>query len=195
MSMTAPRPGAQLSAEESRRLLVEVAAAQDRTAFAALFAFYAPRVKAFMLRFGMTAPVAEDLAQETMLLVWKKAAYFDPSKAGVSTWIFTIARNLRVDRLRRESRPLAAVDILDPSDEPEAPVSGEAVVLTIEREERVRRALALLPSDQATVVKLSFFGEKAQSEIASELGIPLGTVKSRVRLAFGRLREILDDLK
>ncbi|MCC6206352.1 MAG: sigma-70 family RNA polymerase sigma factor, partial [Hyphomicrobiales bacterium] len=83
----------------------------------------------------------------------------------------------------------------DPSEEPEAPETGEAIMLTAEREERVRRALAMLPHDQAEVVRLSFFGEKPQSEIASELGIPLGTVKSRVRLAFGRLRQILEDLK
>lgn len=188
-------PESVLSPAESARLLRAVAATQDRTAFAVLFGFYAPRVKAFMMKGGMPAPAAEELAQETMLVVWRKAAYFDAGKAGVSTWIFTIARNLRIDRLRRESRPLALPATPDPSEEPEAPETGEAIMLTAEREERVRRALAMLPHDQAEVVRLSFFGEKPQSEIASELGIPLGTVKSRVRLAFGRLRQILEDLK
>jgi RNA polymerase sigma-70 factor (ECF subfamily) len=145
------------------------------------------------MRSGMAASAAEDVAQETMLLVWKKASYFDPARAGVSTWIFTIGRNVRIDRLRRESRPAAAA--FDPSDQPDSPVSGEAAVMTAEREERVRSAIAMLSPEQADILRLSFFGDKPQSEIASELGIPLGTVKSRVRLALGRLRLILDDFK
>ena len=184
-----------LSPEGARHLLVAVARGRDREAFAALFAFYAPRLKAFMMRSGMAASAAEDVAQETMLLVWKKASYFDPARAGVSTWIFTIGRNVRIDRLRRESRPAAAAAAFDPSDQPDSPVSGEAAVMTAEREERVRSAIAMLSPEQADILRLSFFGDKPQSEIASELGIPLGTVKSRVRLALGRLRLILDDFK
>jgi RNA polymerase sigma-70 factor (ECF subfamily) len=193
--MTARRDDASLSPQESRRLLEDVAVHRDRAAFTTLFGFYAPRLKAFMMRSGMTAPVAEDLAQETMLLVWRKASYFDPRRAGVSTWIFTIARNLRVDRLRREARPMAITRAFDPSDEPDSPASGETVVMASEREERVRAALGMLSEEQAEILRLSFFAEKPQSEIATELGIPLGTVKSRTRLAFGRLRQILDDLK
>lgn len=184
-----------LSADEASRLMVAVAVERDRAAFAVLFGFYAPRLKAFMRRSGMNSPAAEDLAQETMLLVWKKAAYFDPSRASVSTWIFTIARNARIDRLRKESRPTAIANTFDPSDEPDAPVSGEAAVMTAEREERVRNAISHLSDEQADALRLFFFGEKPQSEIAGELGIPLGTVKSRLRLALGRLRQILDDLK
>jgi RNA polymerase sigma-70 factor (ECF subfamily) len=184
-----------LSPEGARHLLVAVARSRDREAYAALFAFYAPRLKAFMMRSGMAASAAEDVAQETMLLVWKKASYFDPARAGVSTWIFTIGRNVRIDRLRRESRPAAAAAAFDPSDQPDSPVSGEAAVMTAEREERVRSAIAMLSPEQADILRLSFFGDKPQSDIASELGIPLGTVKSRVRLALGRLRLILDDFK
>jgi RNA polymerase sigma-70 factor (ECF subfamily) len=184
-----------LSADEGKRLLAAVATERDRAAFAELFGFYAPRLKAFMMRSGMSAPVAEDIAQEVMLLVWKKASYFDPARAGVSTWIFTIARNVRIDRLRRDGRPALVANAFDPSDESEGPVSGEAAVLADERDERVRAALAMLSEEQAEILRLSFFAEKPQSEIASELGIPLGTVKSRVRLAFGRLRTILDDLQ
>ncbi|MBN9255098.1 MAG: sigma-70 family RNA polymerase sigma factor [Mesorhizobium sp.] len=183
------------SAPEASRLLAAVAADRDRAAFAVLFGFYAPRVKAFLRRSGMTASAAEDVAQETMLIVWKKASYFDPARAGVSTWIFTIARNARIDRLRREGRPAAVAEAFDPSDEPDAPVSGEQAVIAAEREERVRTALGLLPREQAEILKMSFFGEETQSQIASAFGIPLGTVKSRVRLALGRLRQILDDLK
>lgn len=184
-----------LSAEEARRLLAAVAEGRDRAAFAILFGFYAPRLKAFMMRSGMAVSIAEDIAQETMLLVWKKASYFDPARAGVSTWIFTIGRNVRIDRLRRESRPAAVVSAFDPSDEPDSPVSGEAAVMAAERDERVRSAVALLSPEQADILRLSFFGDKPQSEIASQLRIPLGTVKSRVRLALSRLRLILDDLK
>ncbi|CDX46913.1 RNA polymerase sigma factor [Mesorhizobium sp. ORS 3359] len=184
-----------LSAQEASRLLAAVAARRDRAAFAVLFAFYAPRLKAFLKRSGMTASVAEDVAQETMLLVWKKASYFDPARAGASTWIFTIARNARIDRLRRDGRPAAIAEAFDPSDQPEEPVSGEQAMIAAEREERVRTAIALLPPEQADILKKSFFGEETQSEIADAVGIPLGTVKSRVRLALGRLRQILDDLK
>lgn len=193
--MTVRRDPTILSADDGRRLMMAVAIERDRAAFATLFGFYAPRLKAFMMRSGMPASAAEDVAQETMLLVWKKAATFDPQRAGVSTWIFTIARNARVDRLRRESRPAAIANAFDPSDEPDGPVSGEAVVMAAEREERVRSAMGLLSEEQAEILRLSFFGDKPQSEIAGELGIPLGTVKSRVRLAFGRLRTILDDLQ
>ena len=195
MAMTMRADTGALSAEEAKRLLAAVAEGRDRAAFATLFGFYAPRLKAFMMRSGMAVSTAEDIAQETMLLVWKKASYFDPARAGVSTWIFTIGRNVRIDRLRRESRPAAVVNAFDPSDEPDSPVSGEAAVMAAERDERVRSAVALLSPEQADILRLSFFGDKPQSEIASQLRIPLGTVKSRVRLALSRLRLILDDLK
>jgi len=118
-----------LSAPEATRLMAAVAANRDRVAFAALFGFYAPRLKAFLKRSGMTPSAAEDVVQETMLLVWKKASYFDPARAGVSTWIFTIARNARIDRLRRESRPAVIAEAFDPSDQPDAPVSGEQAII------------------------------------------------------------------
>jgi RNA polymerase sigma-70 factor (ECF subfamily) len=193
--MTTRGQGSGLSAQESARLLVAVALDRDRAAFGSLFAFYAPRLKAFMLRSGVTTSAAEDIAQETMLLVWKKARYFDPGRAAVSTWIFTIARNVKIDRLRREQRLTAISNAFDPSDEPDGPVSGEALVLANERDERVRRALTMLSEEQAQILRLSFFGDKPQSNIARELGIPLGTVKSRIRLAFGHLRQILENVK
>lgn len=195
LAVTMRKDGEVLSAREASRLLMAVATDRDRAAFAVLFGFYAPRLKAFLRRSGMSASVAEDVAQETMLLVWNKASYFDPSRAAVSTWIFTIARNARIDRLRRDSRPAAVAEAFDPSDQPDAPMSGEQAVIAAEREERVRAALKLLPREQADILEMSFFAEETQSQIASASGIPLGTVKSRVRLALGRLRQILDDLK
>lgn len=193
--MTMRETNAARTAEDRCELLLDIAAKRDRTAFAAIFGFYAPRLKAFMMRSGMTAPVAEEIVQETMLLVWRKASYFDPRRAGVSTWIYTIARNVRIDRLRREGRPLSVAASFDPSDEPEAPVSGEAAMLVSEREERVRAALSFLSAEQAEIIRLSYFSDKTQTDIANELDIPLGTVKSRVRLALGRLRHVLEDLK
>lgn len=180
------------SPEELIRLLDAVARAQDRNAFARLFAYFAPRVKSFLVRSGLADAVAEEVTQEVMIAVWRKASYFDPGRAGASTWVFTIARNRRIDRLRR-LRTRTTDPFPDPSDEADTPPSGEDIALTAEREKAVRTALATLSDEQATVVRLSFFSEKPHAEIARELGIPLGTVKSRVRLALNRLRTLLDN--
>lgn len=179
------------SPEELVRLVAAVAREQDRNAFARLFGYFAPRVKSFLMRSGLADSAAEEVTQEVMIAVWRKASYFDPAKAGASTWVFTIARNQRIDRLRR-TRSRTAVNVVDPSDELDAPPSGEDITILAEREEGVRKALASLPAEQSAIVRLSFFAEKPHAEIARELGIPLGTVKSRVRLALARLRTLLD---
>lgn len=175
-------------ADELARLVQRVAHERDRQAFAALFGYFGPRLKTFFMRGGLAAGVAEDLAQETMLALWRKASFFDSARAGVSTWVFTIARNLRIDHLRRQRDP--ALLVQEPAEEP--PTLEEAV-LTAERELRVRSALSGLSPEQSTIIRLSFYSEKSQSQIAEELGIPLGTVKSRVRLAMNRLRSLLED--
>ena len=184
----------ELSAGQAGQLVVAIAESRDRDAFAVLFRHFAPRIKTFMMRAGMAPAAAEELAQETMLAVWQKASYFDGSRAGAATWIFTIARNLRIDRFRRQNLSVAPGGFADPSREPEAVPTGEAIALVAERERRVREALALLSEEQAHIVRLAYFGEKPHSMIAAELGIPLGTVKSRIRLAMGRLRVALEDL-
>ncbi|HWA68210.1 MAG TPA: sigma-70 family RNA polymerase sigma factor [Rhizomicrobium sp.] len=177
-------------AMELDTLLGRVAQGRDRAAFAALFAHFAPRIKAYLMRLGAPAALAEDLAQEAMLSLWRKAQLFDPAKASCGTWLFTIARNLRIDALRRERRPE-----LDPGDfAPEAePDPGDAMSLAA-GEGRLREALGTLPPDQALVVELSFFADKPHSQIADELAIPLGTVKSRLRLAMARLRGALGEM-
>lgn len=190
---TAPPDEMTLSPEAQVRLVAAIAASADRQAFAILFRHFAPRVKTFLMRSGLPALTAEELAQETLLSVWRKASYFDPGRAGVATWIFTIARNLRIDHLRQQRRRDAQEE--DPSEEADGPPTGESVLITAEREAIVRRALTQLSDEQATVVKLSYFGDKPHSEIASELGIPIGTVKSRIRLAMLRLRALVDDLR
>jgi RNA polymerase sigma-70 factor (ECF subfamily) len=182
VAMNRPAEVAQMDA-----LLGRVAAHQDRAAFATLFAHFAPRVKAYLLRLGAPSGVAEELAQEAMLSVWRKAHLFDPAKASAATWLFTIARNLRIDAIRRERRPE-----LDPEDfMPEPDADADEGLMLAENEGRLRLALKELPADQIQVVELSFFADKPHSQIAVELGIPLGTVKSRLRLAMGRLKRAM----
>ena len=138
---------------------------------------------------------AEELAQETMLTVWRRADSFVPGSAGAAAWIFTIARNLRIDALRRERRGGdCELDIdKDVAIEPhlDAP---ELQFAAVQLEQRVRKAVAQLPSEQLRVIELSFFEEKAHGEIAEQLQIPLGTAKSRSRLALARLRTLLGEI-
>ena len=177
--------------------IARVAAQQDRTAFSELFEYFAPRIKAFMQRSGASAANAEELAQETMLMVWRKASLFNPSSSGAAAWIFTIARNLRIDAHRRDQRGGIreghGSDVDIEFEEDDAPLPDSRLEM-VQSEERVRAALSQLPDDQMRVVELSFFEEKAHGEIAQALDIPLGTVKSRLRLAMGRLRNLLSEL-
>lgn len=177
--------------EHLSQLVGAIATRQDRAAFAELFTYFAPRVKAYLLRLGAAPAAAEDLAQETMLTVWRKAALFDPAKASMSTWIFTIARNLRIDALRRERYPeVPHEDVADAADP--APQADD-VLLLAQNQARVRAAIDALPAEQAQVVRLSFFADKPHREIERELGIPLGTVKSRLRLAMRHIRSFLGE--
>lgn len=174
-------------------MLARVAAARDATAFAALFDYYGPRVKALMVRSGASADVAEDLVQETMLIVWRKAGLYAPERGLVSTWIFRIARNLRVDRLRRRG-PQYYAD-MDEVCEEGAPAEAETEVERAEEKRAVEEALTRLPPDQREIIELSFLRGLTQTEIAQRLSLPLGTVKSRMRLAYAKLRSALEVLR
>lgn len=180
------------SPEELAGLIRRVAISADRQAFAALFRFYGPRLKSFLGRQGYAENECEDLVQETMLSIWRKAASFDPVKAGASTWIYTIARNLGIDRRRRDGRGTSWRE-LTTFDETDPDPSVEARMIAFQSESRVREALTTLPDEQAAVIRMTFYGEDPQAEIAKTLGIPLGTVKSRVRLALARLRKTMED--
>lgn len=171
--------------------LIAVANAKDRDAFATLYAYFAPRIKAFMLKRGCDMGTAEELAQMTLITVWRKAELYQPQKAAASTWIFTIARNLHIDVIRKRKRP--EPDPNDPFFVPAQEKPADSQIEDQQDAERVRGAVSTLPEDQQDVLRLSFYEEKSHGEIAAHLGIPLGTVKSRLRLAFARIRKVLGD--
>lgn len=180
------------SSEEQARLIEAIAAHQDRDAFVSLFHYFAPRIKSILLRSNTPPAAAEELAQDALLMVWRKAGQFDRKRACASAWIFTIARNLRIDIVRREMR--GKLLDLEMSDDAEPPVPPDAALLAGERQRRVQKALGELSDEHIRVVRLSFFEGKPHADIAAELDLPLGTVKSRIRLAMNRLRELLGDL-
>jgi RNA polymerase sigma-70 factor (ECF subfamily) len=180
-----------VNAHDPAQWIVAIAARADRAAFAALFAFYAPRVKTMLMRMGVGSAIADDVAQDTLLAVWRKAAQYDPQRAAASAWIYTIARNLRIDRLRRDNR--AKLFALYETIEPEEPERPDRPLDAAQDQARVRAALAELPEEQVRVVKLSFFEGRAHGDIAKLLDLPLGTVKSRLRLAMNRLRNLLGE--
>jgi RNA polymerase sigma-70 factor (ECF subfamily) len=178
---------------EWAELIGRVAAHSDRDAFKLLFEHFAPRVKGFLVKTGMNADAAEEIAQNTLLTVWRKAAQFDPASAGAAAWIFTIARNLRIDSARQAARQTKAVVSAKRDETPEAVDSPETMITRRDDVSRVAAALQRLSEEQSTVIRLSFIEEQPHGEIAERLGIPLGTVKSRIRLAMARLRDLLDD--
>jgi RNA polymerase sigma-70 factor (ECF subfamily) len=174
-------------------LIEAIAETQDKAAFAALFEHFAPRLKSYILRLGADDGTAEEVAQEAMVMVWRKAASFDRRQASAGTWIFTIARNKRIDRLRRERRP--ELDPEDPALVPDAPQSADRAVEGRQAEEKLRVVIENLPAEQSDLIRAAYFEDKTHREIAEERGIPLGTVKSRIRLALSRMRQEVEDFE
>ena len=173
-------------------LMRRVARNRDEQAFKSLFVEYAPRIKRLMMRQGADPETAEEIAQEALLTVWRKAGLFAKDRGKASTWIFTIARNLRIDRLRREKAWQNTE--LDPELEEDTDgVPPDEAADSQQRSARVREMVARLPREQQTVVTLSYLDGMSHSEIAERLGLPLGTIKSRIRLACEKLRESLGD--
>lgn len=169
--------------------LIAAVSEGDRAAFVLLFERYAGRIKAFMMRSGAGAADAEEITQDVMVSIWRRASSFDPTRSAPSTWIFAIARNRRIDLLRRAGRMVP--DPLDPVLQPEAERDGFDTLSASEREGRLRAALADLPEEQRAVLVAAFYEGLSHAEIAARDGVPLGTVKSRIRLAFRRLSGIL----
>ena len=165
---------------------------RDGEAFAILFDHFRPRLQIQMVRGGLAPFAAEDVAQDVMETIWRKAHLYDPCKSAAATWVFHIARNRRID-LRRRTREfsVAAEEFLSIAD-PAA--GGDAYLDAAQRDEQVRTALDALPQEQVTLVRLAFFEGLSHSTIARRLQLPIGTVKSRLRLAFARLRRLLQDV-
>ncbi len=186
-------PKEQTSEPPFAALLAAVAERQDRSAFAELFEYFAPRIKGYMRRLGADDVRADDLAQEVMLTVWRRAALYDQSQAAVTTWIFTIARNKRIDGLRRERRP--EIDPEDPALVGDPEPAADQLVSRNQINTRIRTAVSELPEEQAVILRKNFFEDKPHTEIAAELDLPLGTVKSRARLALTKLRQTIKDLE
>jgi len=177
------------AAASHEALLLAVGQQRDRKAFAALFAYFGPRIKSYLMKHGASETAAEEILQNTFVTVWEKAAGYDPKKAAASTWLFTIARNKRIDALRREkyiaydsdapavtqaaaSRPAPDEDYADPRSV-----------------EKLSAALKDLPPEQSALLHMAYFEDKSHQAIADETKIPLGTVKSRLRLALEKLRQ------
>ncbi len=170
--------------------MAAIARDKSRPAFAELFAFFAPRLKNYMMRLGASDSEAEDLAQDVMVTVWQKAALYDRSQASVSTWIFRVARNRRIDAQRRTRKPDLAPD--EPMLLPPEIEQPDSAVARGQMEGKVQAELLKLPHDQLMLLRAAFYDGLSHSEIAKAFNLPLGTVKSRIRLAFLRLRGELD---
>lgn len=164
---------------------------RDRAAFSALFDHFAPRLKGFVMRSGAGSAQAEEIVQDVMLTVWRKAEQFDPARAQVSAWIYRIARNRQIDVIRKEGRPLPDELGEDPSTELDA-----SQILAVEQEiSQLKKALERLKPDQREIIKQAYLGELTQQEISAQTGLPLGTIKSRIRLGLERLRHEMKDLR
>ena len=186
--VTTDRPPA---GPDINELVLAVARERSRPAFAALFAYFAPRLKSYLIRLGAEAGQAEELVQDVMLQIWHRAETFDPTQATAGTWVFTIARNKRIDALRRERRP--EIDLTDPALVPEPMEAADRSLEAGQENARLNAAIGSLPNEQAQLLRLAYYEDKPHSTISAEQGIPLGTVKSRLRLAVDRLRRLLKE--
>ena len=187
-----PRGAAVIGIADMDALLVRVGQKRDRAAFRAVFEFFAPRIRAFLRKRNQSSAQADDLTQDVMVLIWRRAETFDPERAAASTWIYTIARNALIDSIRRSARRsgIKAEDVVDQM--PDVPMADELLVRD-QNVARVSAALTALPQAQREILQLAYLDGQSHREISERLDLPLGTVKSRVRLAMNKLREMLGD--
>lgn len=177
-------------ADDVSGLVLAIAANADMAAFQQLFQSYSPRIRGYLLKLTRDGQAAEDLMQETMLSIWRKAGQYDPARGPASAWIFTIARNVWIDAWRKQRRP--EFDPNDPSLATAPEPDADIVMEQRQSYDALHEAVKTLPKEQLELIRLSFFDEASHSAIAEQLGLPIGTVKSRIRLAFGRLRNALE---
>lgn len=174
---------------DTTEALKNIAQNRDREAFIRIFSYYAPRLKSFLLRGGFPDQTAEELVQETFLTIWKKAKSYNPEKASPSTWIYTIARNKKIDYLRKYSRPEPDPEDLKNSEQ----IHPIDALQRKQESDEIRNLLKELPKEQAQLIRKAFYEDKSHQEIADETGIPLGTVKSRIRLGLKKLKSGLNE--
>jgi RNA polymerase sigma-70 factor (ECF subfamily) len=175
---------------ENDDLLLALARTRDKDAFVALFRYFAPRIKAFLMRGNMPEQEAEELTQDTLLSMWQKADQFDPYKASATTWVYTIARNKKIDRMRKNGVvTLDLDDLVLAGAEPAVESSADGDLAQGRARDRLAQAIGALPPEQALVVRKAFYDDMSHGEIAAATDIPLGTVKSRLRLGLERLRQ------
>lgn len=190
-----PASGERLRVSNSRdwpKLVSAIAASRDRSAFAEIFDYYVPRLEAYLIKLGLDATAAQEVSQDTMITLWNKAHLFDASKSSLGTWLYRVARNRRIDLSRRDR-----LDYLDPNEPAFTQIAdqkpgADQMMDGRYRDDRVRQALNSLPPEQVELIRLAFFSGLSHSDIAQKTGLPLGTVKSRIRLAFTRLRRTLE---
>jgi len=176
--------------ERFRQLLVDIGTHRDESAFAEIYDYFSGRVKSFLMGKGLNEDVAEDLMQEIMLIIWRRAESYDPKKAAASTWIFTIARNRRIDYLRGNSRIEVELDDQLLEMEGDTPTQDE-LVMHWQSSQVLHRAIGQLPQEQRQVLHLSYFKGQSHGAISEWLHLPIGTVKSRIRLATQNIRGYL----
>ncbi|HEX2528055.1 MAG TPA: sigma-70 family RNA polymerase sigma factor [Geminicoccus sp.] len=172
-------------------LIERVAGSHDKAAFAALFHHFAPKIRSYLRRLGVGDTMADDLTQEVMLSVWRRAGQYDRRLAAPATWVYTIARNKRIDALRRDRGAETSLDDTIEQEPDDAPLSDE-IAIARQMREKVLVAVDALPPDQARLLKVFYFEEKSHSVIAEEMELPLGTVKSRLRLALAKMRTLMN---
>jgi len=172
-------------------LVRRVARQRDQAAFEEVFDHFAPRIKGYLMRLGSDAAMAEEITQDAMVTLWRKAELFDPTKSSVATWLFRVARNRRIDFSRRDR-----LDYMDPLDSALTRIAAEGTVdgtvNGLQRDDTVRSLITELPDEQRALINDAFYEGLSHSQIAEKTGLPLGTVKSRIRLAFNRLRKLLE---
>ncbi len=184
-----PQRKSQMVHENSHEdLILAIANDKCRSSFAQLFKAFAPKIKAFLMSQGLNGQMAEELAQDTLLSVWRKAHLFDEKKAKASTWIYTIARNLRIDFARKEARKKQLPENLWHDFEIK---TADEKLIDDENTAKIQAALANLNNEQKEVLRLSFFENLSHSQVADALGLPLGTVKSRIRIGILKIKEMI----
>jgi RNA polymerase sigma-70 factor (ECF subfamily) len=194
MGMAAPSQAGILDGPGLAQLVERIGARRDREAFRQVFDHFAPRVRGFLIRRGLPPGQADDLTQETLLAIWRRAESYDVTKSAVSTWVYTIARNLHIDQYRKGARA-DRVDLNDPSLRPGELPAADELYERGQDVSAVTEALDILPGDQRQVLELAFMEGLSHREVAERLALPLGTVKSRIRLAMDKLKLSLGDLQ